>query len=525
VEPPVAVQTLDGPVLAVSPAAPSASTDSSHLVHRRAARVLLAAAAGLVLYAAFPPLGWWPVAPLGVALLSVACAGTTARRGALTGLVTGLAFFVPLLRWSGLEVGPLPWLLLATSQAAFLALLGAGLAVVQRLPAWPLWVAGLWTAQEALRSRQPFGGFPWGRLAFSQPDTLLTPLAALGGAPLVSFSVALLGAVLALVALRRTVRTAVPAIAAAVAVGTASLVAPVAGDGGERVRVAVVQGNVPRLGLDFNAQRAAVLGNHVEATRQLAADVRAGREQAPDLVVWPENSSDIDPFEDPTAHAAIDGAVKDIGVPVLVGAVLDGPGAQISNAGIVWDPATGPGERYVKQHPVPFGEYIPLRSVARRISSQVDLVPRDFTHGTEAGVLDVGPARIGDVICFEVAYDGLVREAVEQGGRMIVVQTNNATFGRSPQTEQQLAMSRLRAVEHGRTVVVAATSGVSAVVLPDGTLTHRTGVFERDVTVQDVPLRDGTTPATRVGLQAEVALSLLGLVGVGLAVRRRRTAA
>jgi apolipoprotein N-acyltransferase len=107
-----------------------------------------------------------------------------------------------------------------------------------------------------------------------------------------------------------------------------------------------------------------VLDNHVQATRDLAADVRAGREQQPDLVVWPENASDIDPFTNPEAYDAIDRAVEDIGVPVLVGAVLQGPGEKISNAGIVWDPVTGPGERYVKRHPVPFGEYIPYRSLA-----------------------------------------------------------------------------------------------------------------------------------------------------------------
>ena len=266
-----------------------------------------------------------------------------------------------------------------------------------------------------------------------------------------------------------------------------------------------------------------MLDNHVEATRELAADVRAGRLDAPDLVVWPENSSDIDPFEDPGAYAAIDGAVRDIGVPVLVGAVLQGPGDGLSNAGIVWDPETGPGERYVKRHPVPFGEYIPLRPLARRISDSVDLVPRDFVAGDEVGVLDVGPVRLGDVICFEVVYDDLVRDTVRDGGRLLVVQTNNATFGRSPQTEQQLAMSRLRAVEHGRAVVVAATSGISAVVRPDGSLAHRTQVFTRDVSVTEVALGDTSTPATRLGALPELVLSLLaaGAVAVAVGIRRR----
>jgi apolipoprotein N-acyltransferase len=494
----------------------------------RTARPLLrwvgAAAAGLLLLASFPPYDLWALAPVGVALLALAVRGAGLRTAAALGLGCGLALFVPLLRWSGLEVGPAPWLLLAALQAAFLAPLGAALALVQRLPGWPAWVACAWVAQEAARSRLPFGGFPWGRLGFGQADAPLAPLAAFGGVPLLSAAVALLGGAIALVVVERRARSAAVALGLLVVVVLpAALWSP--GTGGEQVRVAVVQGNVPRLGLEFNAQRAAVLNNHVEATLELADDVRAGRVDPPDLVVWPENASDIDPFEDPQAHAAIDRAVRAVGVPVLVGAVLDGPGEKISNTGIVWDPVTGPGERYVKRHPVPFGEYIPMRSVARRISDKVDLVARDFAAGEEVGVLDVGPARVGDVICFEVAYDDLVRDVVSEGGRLLVVQTNNATFGRSPQTEQQLAMSRLRAVEHDRAVVVAATSGVSAVVRPDGSLAHRTDVFTRDVTVQTVPLRDSRTLATRLGAAPEAALVLAAAAAVGVAVRSGRTAA
>jgi len=389
-----------------------------------------------------------------------------------------------------------------------------------RAPGWPLWTAALWVGQEALRDRIPFGGFPWGRLAFSQGDSALTPLVAVGGAPLLTFVVALLAGTLAWSVLQVR-RLPVAVVAVALAAGAAALVPlPTAG---ETARVAVVQGNVPRLGLGFNDQRAAVLANHVEATRQLAADVRAGRQEQPDLVVWPENASDLDPFTDPDAYAVIDAVVKDVGVPVLVGAVLEGPGDQVSNAGIVWDPQTGPGERYVKRHPVPFGEYIPYRSLVRKVTAKVDLVPRDFAAGDEVGVLDVGPVRLGDVICFEVAYDDLVRDTVTAGGRLIVVQTNNATFGRSGETEQQLAMGRLRAVEHGRTVLVAATSGISAVIRPDGDVVDSAPVFTQDVLVHEVPVRDDRTLATRVGAWPEAALALLGLVGLGLA--RRRSAA
>jgi apolipoprotein N-acyltransferase len=488
-------------------------------------RLAGAVLAGLLLYLSFPPVGASELAPVGVAGLVLLCRGTSSRRGALLGLTTGLALFLPLVEWTATIAGLGALLALALLQAAFVALVGAALPLVLRLRGWPLWTAGLWVLSEALRSRIPFGGFPWGRLAFSQGDSALTPFAAVGGAPLVSAVVALLGAVLAwsLLELRPRPLAATAALAATAVTalaGAAAVPLPVTGS---PVQVAVVQGNVPRLGLDFNAQRAAVLQNHVDATSALADDVRAGRVAGPDLVIWPENASDIDPFSDPGAHDLIDAAVQDIGVPVLVGAVLQGPGDMLSNAGVVWDPVTGPGERYVKRHPVPFGEYIPLRPLVRLVTSKVDLVPRDFVAGGEVGLLDVGPVQVGDVICFEVAYDGLVRDAVTAGGTLLVVQTNNATFGRSGESAQQLAMGRLRAVEHGRTVLVAATSGISAVIAPDGELVAQAPVFTREVLSALVPTRTSLTLATRLGALPELALSALGAGAVVVALARRRT--
>lgn len=484
----------------------------------------MALSSGLLLDLAFPPHGHWWLGPVAVAMLTLAVRDQTARRGALLGGLHGVGLFLPMLVWSGVIAGTPAWLALVALETAFLVPLGAALAVVSPLRAWPLWSATLWVTEEAMRDRVPFGGFPWGRLAFSQAGSPLAPLASLGGAPLVTFAVAAVAAALT--------AALTAAVLAPVVVGArrTALLGPVlllvglvlpTPTSGEEVTVAVVQGNVPRLGLEAFAQRAAVLRNHANATHDLAARVRAGSLPAPDLVVWPENASDLDPYTDDEAYAIIDAAVRDVGVPVLVGAVTDGPGDKVSNLGIVWDPVSGSGASYVKRHPVPFGEYIPFRSLVRKVTKKVDLVPRDFTSADTPGVLQVGPALLGDVICFEVAYDDLVRDVVRGGGRLVVVQTNNATFGRSGETSQQLAMGRLRAVEHGRAVLVAATSGVSAVIAPDGRFVDRSAVFTRDLLVARVPLRSSQTLATRVGELPELAVALLGAAAALVGARRR----
>jgi apolipoprotein N-acyltransferase len=494
---------------------------------------LLAAGGGFAGVLAFPRFGIWPAAFVSVALLSVAVDGRRSRTAAWLGYLYGAAFTVPLLSWTGIYVGPAPWLILALAEAAFFALLGAVLPILARLPAAPLWVGTGWVLQEALRDRLPFGGFPWGRLAFSQAASPARWFAAVGGAPLVTFAVAATGAGLATAVLalrpvdRRPLIIGVAALVLVPALGAAlgALLGPAPDRQGRHLTVAVIQGGLPDRGLASFDRAEQVLDNHIAQTRTLAARIRAGQVAQPDLVLWPENASDVDPFRDPSAFRRIDAVVREVNAPVLVGAILQGPGADHRrNVGILWSPTSGPGARYTKRHPVPFAEYIPLRRISEFVSSAAGTVTQDMVAGSGNGLLRGAPVPIGDVICFEVAYDDLVRSSVAAGAQLLVIQTNNATFGHTAETYQQLAMDQLRAVESGRTVVQAATTGKSAIIGPDGGIRQESGpLFRSDIMVARVPVRTGRTLATRVGAWPEYALAALALAGVaGVVVAGRR---
>jgi apolipoprotein N-acyltransferase len=494
----------------------------------------LAFAGGLALDAAFAPLAWWPIAVPATAAILIAVKGQTWRAGLAIGFAAGLGEFVPLLAWLHV-VTPLAWVALAIVMSAYLAVLGCGLAmVVQRLPGWPVWTACLWVAEELVRDRWPLGGFSWGRLAFSQGDTPFTGYAALGGAPGVTFAVALSAGLVALSVLMvvpelprlRPLRLgagvgAALAVVAALGVPLLGLAVPRPTDG-KTVQIALVQGNVPHPGTHFLGRAEDVLNNHLAETAKLTAEVKSGALAQPQLVLWPENASDVDPFHDTKAYGEIQAATDALGVPILVGAVLqDGPN-NVSNTAIVWNPVSGPGERYTKRHLVPFGEYIPWRGLINHLTSLTSLVPQNFLPGHRVGTLTVGPATIADVMCFEVAFDDQVRDGVTHGGEVIVVQTNNATYMHTAETSQQLVMSQLRAVEHGRSVVVAATSGISAVITPDGHVVAQTAELTPAIIDLPVVLRTPLTIADHLGAGPEWVLGILGMLSiVAVGVRNR----
>src|ERR1700722_3031135 len=523
---------LDQPVAPgrVGPASPRAA--ALPILRMRWA-LLVSLVAGLLLAAAFPPVGLWPLAFVGPALLVVALSGRSLRAAFTVGLVFGLAFFFPLVAWV-INLAWFAWVALAIASALIFAVFAVAQRLLLNLRWWPLAVAGWWVAAEAFRDRWPWGGFPWGRLAMSQAGLPTQGWAAIGGPPLLSFVVALTGATLGWVLV--TVLTdgragrwrpvAVAAVAFAATAGASCLPAALPLDAvpanARTGVVADIQGNVPRArSLAAQLDELQVTLNHATATEKLARAVSAGRQPAPDLVVWPENSTDIDYTQYPPVYDAIASAAAAIGRPILVGAVLQDP---VRNAGVLWLPGKGPATTYLKRQLVPFGEYIPFRSLISKITSLTQLQPTDFVPGHQTVLFDVGQIRLGDIICYEVAFDDLVRSEVTAGANVLAVQSNDATFERegpiTEETGQQLAMAQIRAVEFDRAVIYSSTTGYSAIIAPGGQVIERSGLWQQAELEARVPLLTSSTLASRLGAWPEWVIVGATALALGLAVAR-----
>ncbi len=357
---------------------------------------------------------------------------------------------------------------------------------------------------------------------------------AVGGAPLLTFLVALTSAMAAryvLISLgagpsRRALGGGLAAVVTAGVVLAGGLLPVDPTGGAPTATVAAIQGNVPRArNLPQLLNDSQVTQNHVAATAKLAAEVKAGRLPAPDVVIWPEDSTGLDPREYPSVYAQIMGAVGTVGKPILVGEVLQNPQR---NVGQLWVPGVGPTAFYVKRDLVPFGEYIPFRGIISKFSSLPSLQPVNFTPGRKPVVFDIGTIRLGDVICYEVGFDDLVRSEVNAGANVLALQSNDADFeldGQLGETEQQTAMARIRAIESDRAVVYASTTGESTIISPSGALIAHSGVWQQAILDARVPLVSYRTLADRVGAWPEYVLILVTVLALGFAVvtlRRRR---
>ncbi|MDP2774998.1 MAG: apolipoprotein N-acyltransferase [Nocardioides sp.] len=491
-------------------------------------RTLLALAAGLTLSLAFEPVALPVLVPFAVGALFLSTRGLRARAGWLPGLAFGAGFYFTHIFWMQESIGADAWVALAGIEALFYGALGAVSAVLHQRRLWPAWLAVAWVAVEVLRSGWPFSGMPWGRLSFAMVDTPLAPALPYVGSVGVSLLLAAMGALLAWVVVAGSRERLV---AGAVTVGFVALtlvpaLAPYDVDETGTATVAVVQGDVPGPGNDILYDFEQVTQNHVDATVDLADDVRAGRQPQPDFVLWPENSTASDPFRDLAVNAGIREAAAAVGVPVVVGAMVDSGPDHVLNQGIVWDPVTGAGDRYTKRHPVPYGEYIPLRRYLSGTFGKLALIPRDMLSGTRKTPLQVGGISVADSICFDVAYDDGIYDQVSRGAELLTVQTSNASFIFTDQIDQQFAITRLRAIETGRWLAVASPNGVSGVIAPDGEVVAVADPRTRAVLVEEVGLATAVTPAVRLGAWPGRLCAALTIVGLALGVlpyRRRRT--
>ncbi|MFC0674299.1 apolipoprotein N-acyltransferase [Brachybacterium hainanense] len=498
--------------------------------------LVLGAAGGAGMLLAFPPYDLWFLLPLAIAALTAAAMTRRALAAIAGSLAWGLAFFVPLTAWANTYAGTMPWIALGVFQALFpvlFALLARTVLVRRGLGIGSgIVIAALWVGVETLRSHTPWGGLPWGATAFALSQSPLLNLGPWIGTAGLSFLCALLAllvlrGVLALASRSRTGLGGIGGlapIAVSVTVVAACLVVPhpanPAPEGRPSIRVAGIQGNMEPIDPVAFTMPEGVFENHLAVSQEVLAEEGQGL----DLMVWPEDSTSVDPREDLWRGEQLTRLAQEADAPIMVGTQTPTQDGRRYNYSLLWSPDGGVAYQYAKRHPVPFGEYIPARDLFRLVTDKVDLVSSDMIAGDEVGIAEVGPTRAGVLICFEIAYESLVQDVVDDGAELIVVQSNNALFGDSDEAIQQLAEARVLAVVSGRSVVHVSTVGHSAIYSPEGRQLAYAGHWEQGSVVADVPLRTGLTPAVRAGWWIPLGISALGAAGLLAALSRGRRA-
>jgi apolipoprotein N-acyltransferase len=441
----------------------------------------------------------------------------------LVGLVGGFTFFVAQIYWISQYLGPVPLIALAGLQAVIFAVFAGVMALVSQanrvVVAEAAGVAILWVGREYVSTHWPYGGFPWSRVAMSQANSPLASWVSIGGFGLLSFLLVFLSLWVALSLSKKARSQSLISSAASfgtvfMAVGIAAI--PVANSG--TMDIAGVQGNA-NAGLFANTSRGEILLNHLDATERLLE-----QKTRPDLVVWPENASDINPDDDVDVRLTMENLVNDkLQTPFIFGTITS-EGDEIFNSSKLWLPGRGEVDQYDKKRPVPFGEYVPDRDFFYALSPDlVGMISRGYSFGNRDGIFNVGPTDVGVLICFEEAIDELPREIVLQGASVLVAQTNNADFGRSDESVQQNAIARLRAIETGRSLVSVSTVGPSVIFDPKGKILASTRAYESAVLRAEVPLSNELTIAMRGGWLFDPACAAgSALISVLVVVERRR---
>jgi apolipoprotein N-acyltransferase len=516
-------------------------------VNRAAAlRLLAAPASGALLAAAFPPLDLGVLALVALVPLLLAVADLRPLKAAALGYVAGLTFFglhllwiAQFLSWTG-AVAWLAWGALSAIQAAAFAAFFALVPATRPLGAWRLAVLpAAWAVLELLRAYHPLGGFPWGLLAVSQHDQgPLLPLArVVGGFGLAAVVVAVnLAVALWLGTLLAGAYAGRPRARWAALAGLPLLVAGLLGarlavpaapaPSGPPLDVVVVQAGLRGgHGLAQGQTTERVFANHVRRTETVA--LTPG--DPPDLVVWGEGAADADPLASPERRADVARAAAAARAPILLGATTRLDDTHRATEGLLFTAEGQLADRYQKRRLVPFGEFVPFGSVlGRLIPATREGVPYDKVPGERLEPLLVDGVRVGPLICWESAYPADARQLTRDGAQVLLIMTNNASFGTGAGPRQHLAAGQLRAVESGRTIVQAAVTGISAVIGPAGQTSFETGLYQDTVIRVPAPPRAAITPYVRWGRGVEAALvgvTAGGLLLAGLLWRRRAAAA
>lgn len=490
-------------------------------------RIPLGLLGGLAALYAFPTENLW-IFGLLVPLLTIsAVLGAGFWTATLIGFLAGLTFYISHIEWISLYLGPVPLIALATLQALFFAPALGIIAVVYRrlrVKKMPIWVislsfASIWTLREWISTNFPYGGFPWSRLSMTAAYSPFANWVFWGGLSLLTFVMAFLAAWVALI-IRDSRKLKLRKLFPLAIVASFFIAIPVftplniATTEQKAITVAAVQGNA-KAGLFSREPQGAILQNHLDATY----DSLDG--EVIDLLVWPENASDIDPLRDANARKQIEELATAIGAPFVFGTIT-ARGSEVFNTTILWEPGVGPRDYYDKKRPVPFAEYVPDRPFWRALAPElIDMVPRGFSFGTRDGIYEIDNYLAGTLICFEIAEDDIPRELAQAGAGIILSQTNNADFGYSDETWQQSAIAKLRAIETGRTVVNISTVGHSAIYNYDGTVLDELEWYTADAMVKQVAIRSGITPAVALGGWFDLLNALLAISAISYAVTAR----
>nr|WP_314335711.1 apolipoprotein N-acyltransferase [Schaalia odontolytica] len=516
---------------------------------------IIAAVAGLALYASFPPLGWWWLSVPALALYISRIDEARAPRALTVTFVFGMSFWIPLIDWIPLAVGTRPpWFVLAFVQTLFL-MAWALFARWTQLWAWArgpimqaLFYALTWAGVDAARSRWPWSGFPWGSVALPQVDSSLGRLAPYGGTTLITVVVVFLAVLVRRACAARDAsvvrehwfsRPALALIVAGAFIAPLAVTLPNQAENG-MLRIGVVQGDIALPGAQAYSREGEVTDNNVRASLELASSPELAHDPI-DLAIWGEGSVDRDPLAFPAIGQAVDRAATALDAPILIGYTNLNERDRVKNWLAVWDPGTGMDEaaRYSKHVPVPFGEFIPFRDFIASFATEVAQSSKDMEAGEEPPLMTIEardgrsvPLAVG--ICFEAAYPMVIGDGVARGGQAIIVPSNNYHFRSSGESAQQGQLLRMRAMEYSRSAVQASTTGHSYVIRPDGSILESTGTEQAATLAADIPLRSSLTVTAWAGervpgavMAATFVINALALVtvigqGIRASARARR---